>query len=144
MLAYYLHGSDGTLPAGRWIAFSELPDGAFYASAHQGYTGQVLQRHFGADYARFRAAAEAAGGAAVKFAVVAFAFQALPRVQLLAACWRGDEDFPPSYRILFDAHIAHHLPTEGCAILGSMLTRLVLRNDAQTQAPSADNQEISS
>ena len=40
MLLYYFHDSDGTTQANSWIAFSELPDGYFYAQAFQGYTGQ--------------------------------------------------------------------------------------------------------
>jgi hypothetical protein len=36
--------------------------------------------------------------------------------------WEGDEDFPSTYQILFDAAVSHHLPTDACAILGSILT----------------------
>lgn len=134
MLAYYLHESDGASLAHRWIAFSQLPDGIFYAASYQGYTGQTLLRHFGRESDRFVLAARAAGGEPAEFADVSFAFRALPRVELLAACWLGDEDFPPSYRILFDAHAFHHIPSEGCAILGSLLTKMILRHDS----PGAD------
>jgi hypothetical protein len=58
---------------------------------------------------------------------LAFAYQVLPHVRLLAACWLGDEEFPPSYRVLFDAAAGHHLTTDAYAILGSMLTRRLLR-----------------
>lgn len=136
VLAYYLHESDGTDLAQRWVAFSELPDGTFYASSYQGYTGQVLWRHFGNDTERFVAAA-AVRGERSSFSDIAFRFDVLPRVALLAACWPGDEDFPASYRILFDANIAHHLPTDGCAILGSMLTRMILRDDRGGVSSSA-------
>lgn len=33
MVAYYLHTTDGTPPAGAWIAFTDLPDGRFYTQA---------------------------------------------------------------------------------------------------------------
>ncbi len=36
----------------RWISFAELPDGRFYTQAFQGYTGNVLQRHFTNQIAR--------------------------------------------------------------------------------------------
>ena len=39
MILHYLTGADGTTPAGRWIAFHELPSGMFYAQAFQGYSG---------------------------------------------------------------------------------------------------------
>jgi hypothetical protein len=126
MLLYYFHDSDGTTQANSWIAFSELPDGYFYAQAFQGYTGQVLLRTFGDDASAFETALRNAGGDRLTFAGVSYAFQVLPKLALLAACWPGDEDFPSSYRILFDASSSHHLSTDGCAILGSMLTRRII------------------
>ena len=55
------------------------------------------------------------------------AYQVLPFVKLLVACWQGDEDFPSSYRVLFDAAAGRHLTTDAYAILGSMLTRRIIR-----------------
>lgn len=126
-LVYYFHDSDGTPQAGSWIAFTELPDGRFYTRAFQGYSGDELLRHFGDNLELFEQAARQLGGTPVGLGERAFAFQALPRVALLAACWLGDEDFPTSYKILFDAAISHHLSTEGCAILGSSLTRQLIK-----------------
>lgn len=127
LVAYYLHTADGTPPANHWIAFTELPNGRFYTQAFQGYTGRELAQAFGNDIDRFRETAVAFWGTAVTFADAAFRFQALPRVPVLVVCWQGDEDFPPSYKILFDAQTPHYLPTDACAILGSMLTRRLLR-----------------
>ncbi len=36
--------------------------------------------------------------------------------------WMGDDEFPPSYKILFEDTTDYHLPTDACAILASMLT----------------------
>ncbi len=127
LLLHHLQHSDGAAIAGTWMAFSELPDARFYAQAFQGYTGHVLAQRFGENEDDFAAAAVGAGGLAVQFADRAFAFRPLPQAPLLAACWRGDEDFSASYRILFDTSAAHHLDTEACAILGSMLTRRLVR-----------------
>ena len=122
MLAYYFHTSDGTAVGGGWIAFRELPDGQFYASAFQGYTGSKLARLFGSDIDSFIEAANGIEGQLQQIGDAAFRFQALPRVPVAVVCWLGDEDFPSSYRVLFDQSIDHHLPTDACAILGSMLT----------------------
>lgn len=127
LLAYYLVTSDGTPPAGSWIAFTELPDGRFYTHAFQGYTGNKLVRMFGNDVDGFRETAVALGGQVVNFADIAVRFQALPKVPVLIAGWKGDEDFPPSYKVLFDAHAHHHLPTDACAIIGSMLTQRLIK-----------------
>jgi hypothetical protein len=127
LLAYYLARCDGTPPAGRWISFSELPDGRFYNQAFQGYTGDVLGRAFSDQIEGFTGRALAMGGEPFNLGEAAFAFQALPRVPVLAVAWLGDEDFPTRYQVLFDASVSHHLPTDGCAILGSMLVRRLLK-----------------
>ena len=129
MLAYYFHISDGTPPAGTWIAFTELPDGKFYTAAFQGYTGNELIKVFGNDLASFAHAAELAGGQRETFGDAAYAFMALPHVRLLAVGWQGDEDFAPSYRILFDEHSGHHMSTDAFAILGSTLTRRLIKSN---------------
>jgi hypothetical protein len=127
LLIYHFHTSDGTPLAGRWISFSELPGGGFYAQAFQGYSGNELARAFHDDSHAFEQAALAAGGKPEPFADLAFAFPLFPRLHLLAAYWQGDEDFPASMRILFDAAAEHHLPMDVCAIAGGMLTRRILK-----------------
>lgn len=126
LLSYYFHTSDRAPLAGTWIAFTELPDGKFYTGAFQGYTGNELAKAFGNELDAFEAAANLLGGRQETLGDAAFAFQALPRVRLLAVGWQGDEDFPPSYRVLFDANSHHHLSTDACAILGSTLTRQLI------------------
>jgi hypothetical protein len=131
MLAYYFALSDGTPETGTWISFSDLPDGRFYTQAFQGYTGDKLAKSMGNDEVGFVAAAVANHGQQLPsgegLGDKAFAFRALPYVSLLVVCWLGDEDFPPSYRLLFDSAVKHHLSTDACAILGSGLTRQLLK-----------------
>jgi len=138
LLAYYFTLSDGSPQIGQWISFSELPDGRFYSQAYQGYTGNDLAKVFGNDEAGFARTAEALRGRRLEMADLlgdmAFRFAVLPRVSLLAVCWLGDEDFPPSYRILFDVSVSHHLSTEACAILGGTLTRSLVKNYDQIRS----------
>lgn len=126
MLVYHFFTTDGAALTDRYIAFSELPDGRFYASAYQGYTGDELRRSLGDDQAGFEQAAQVAGGIPYSLGDTAFTFRLLPRVRLLTVYWSGDEDFPCTYQILFDAAIPHHLPTDACAIAGSLLTRRLI------------------
>ena len=131
LLLYYFRLSDGAPLANRWIAFSELPDGRFYNQAFQGYSGKVIAREFRNDLEAFRHSASKAGGQEYTqdqaLGDVAFVFQVLPYVALLAVYWCGDEDFPASCQILFDASVSHHLSTDACAILGSTLTHRLLK-----------------
>lgn len=127
LAAYYLRTTDGSPEEGRWISFSDLPDGAFYFKAFQGYTGEAITREFGGDLPALTRASEKLGGRREPEGDLAFSFRALPRVPILLVCWRGDEEFPPSARLLFDASAGRHLPTDVCAILGAALTRRLIR-----------------
>jgi hypothetical protein len=114
----------------KWVSFAELPDGRFYNQAFQGYTGNLLRRHFGNQLQRIELAIQKLKGVEVSFADRAFLFWVFPRVPLLLVYWQGDEDFPPNYQILFDACVASYLPTDACAIAGSMLTRKLIASSS--------------
>lgn len=127
MVVYYLHRADGTPLSGRWIGFRDLPDGAFYHQAFQGYGGDRLASAYGADPERFREAARRAGGQPLSaLSDYAFAYSPLPRVAVAAVLWPGDEDFPTQASILFDAAASHYMITDGLALLGSGLVKRIL------------------
>lgn len=127
MLLYYFNNSKGIAKTGSWISFSELPDGKFYNQAFQGYTGQRLARSFRDDMATFEYAATSLGGTSFPLGSASFTFKVLPLVSLLVVFWHGDEDFPSSFQILFDASASQCLPTDAYAILGSMLTGRLIK-----------------
>jgi hypothetical protein len=110
---------------GKWISFTDLPEGRIYSSAFQGYTGDEVAKTFGMNKDGFCAACEKAGGVPVEFGDASYRFKALPRMNLLLVYRLGDEDFPTTCKLLFDANAGHYLPTEACAILGSSLARNV-------------------
>jgi hypothetical protein len=126
LLAYYFARADGTPGSGNLIAFSELPNAAFYAKAFQSYTGDELGRVFGGDIEAFGNAAVSLAGRPEPIANRAFSFPVLPLVRVTVACWQGDEDFAASYRVLFDATLAQHLPTDAGAVLGSTITQRLI------------------
>lgn len=126
LILYYFVTARAAPLTERWISFAELPDGRFYTQAFQGYTGTLLARHFAERVAEFEAAAKKHQGVDYPFADRAYLFWVFPRVPLLVVYWQGDEDFPPNYQILFDASVASYLPTDACAIAGSMLTRKLI------------------
>jgi len=127
VLYYFLH-SDGVLPARRWISFADLPEGRIYATAFQGYTGDRLARAFGNDLQAFRSACEHVGGQPLQLGDIAYRFVALPRLEVAIVYYQGDDEFPPTSRVLFDAHAGHYLPVDGCAVVGSLLTQQILKH----------------
>jgi hypothetical protein len=132
MLLYYLAQADGAPMADRWIAFRELPDGAFYHQAFTGYSGNQLAASFGSRPNDFAAAAQAMHGIRLTgLTEFAFAFQPLPRLRLAAALYPGDEDFPAQASILFDAAASHYMVIDGLALLGAGLARRLQKLDPQ-------------
>lgn len=122
LFLFYLRTADGTSLADRWIGFGELPGGAFYNQAFQGYSGNRLAQTMGEKTTAFHTAAKAMGGWQLTWlAEHAYGFQALPRLRLAAVIWPGDEEFPSRASILFDAASSHYMTTDGLAILGSGL-----------------------
>lgn len=122
MILYYFASSRGSNQPGKWISFSELADGQFYNAAFQGYTSKKLLQHFQDDYEAFNQANHMLCGEKTSFGDGGYRYQILPKVAILLVHWRGDDEFPPSYKILFEDIVDYHLPTDACAILASMLT----------------------
>ncbi len=121
MFYYYMLTADGTLLAGKWIAFRDLPGGMFYHQAYQGYSGDRLAKAIDNRLAVFERAAKNLGGLKLDLGDAAFAFDALPRVRVAAVYYAADEDFPASANVLFDAAASHYMPTDALAGVGSAL-----------------------
>jgi hypothetical protein len=133
LLLYYFNIADGFPIQNRWIAFSDLPDGRFYNQAFQGYTGNELARAFQNDMPAFELAAQSLQGVRQPLGSASYLYWALPRVPILVVYWLGDDEFPASAQLLFDASASHYLTTDSFAILGSTITRRLI---AARRSPS--------
>lgn len=127
LILTYLHMSDGTPPIDRWLGFRELPEGLFYASAFQGYTGNELVREINGEVAAFRRASEKLQGAALALGDAGYVFQVLPRLKLAVVMWAGDDEFPAQTQVLFQETAPHYLMTEALAIVGSLLIGQIVK-----------------
>jgi len=127
LILSYLETADGAPSADRWISFRELPNGGFYHRAFQGYAPDRLSKRWGLDIDGFVSACRAWGGMRLELGDAGFALRVLPRIQMAAIYWLGDEDFPSRASILFDANAHHYMVTDGLAILGSQLVGKILK-----------------
>lgn len=128
LLVYYLALSDGSVATGTWISFANLPDASFYFTAFRGYTGAQVARHFAPHAATLGGAVERVGGESLQgLADRAWRIPALPRVPVALLWWNADDEFDARAELLFDSTASHHLTTDGCAVLGSWLTSLLIR-----------------
>ena len=110
-----------------WVSFSELNDGRFYNQAFQSYTGDLLATHTNSIIERKDFFVSAFQAEAIEMGDLSFQLKVLPKVSLSLVLWLGDEDFPPSCKILFNRSVNSFLPTDVCAIVGSMFTHRILK-----------------
>lgn len=135
MFFFYMLTADGSPVVGKWVAFRDLPGGTFYHQAYQGYSGDRLAKAIDNHTHVFERAAKQLNGEKLDIGNAAFAFQALPRVRVAAVYNEGDEDFPATANVLFDASASNYLPTDALGGLGSALV------DRLTGIESKDDQE---
>jgi hypothetical protein len=139
LLLYYFTIADGFPLSREWISFADLPDGRFYNQAFHGYTGKELSQAYMNDQFAFERAALSLSGERLALGDASFSFQALPRAPLCVVFWRGDDEFPGSFQVLFDAAASHYLTTDSYAILGSTIAqRLIAVKSATTKQLSSD------
>lgn len=127
LILTYLSTADDAPPADRWVTFRDLPNGNFYNQAFQGYAPDRLAKRWQLDIAGFEAAVRALGGRLIDYGDAGYAFKVLPRVEIAAIYWLGDEDFPSKASMLFDAAAADsYMVVDGLAILGNRLVDSIL------------------
>ena len=122
----YLDTADGGPASGRWISFRDLPNGSFYNQAFQGYGPDRLAKRWQLDIGGFSGACRTRGGVPLDYGDAGFTFAVLPRIDVAAIYWLGDEDFPSKASILFDATAHSSMVIDGLAILGSRLVDGIL------------------
>lgn len=129
LLLHYLIRSDGNPLTGKWVAYKDIPGGLLYAGVFARRVTEPLQRKFGKSAESFREAGTKSGGEPVQIGDASFILHAFPYVPLQYVLWEGDEEFPPSVQLLFDASVDHYLTLEDIVVLGQVTTgRLINRS----------------
>ncbi len=129
LLLHYLIRADGYSLTGKWVAYKDIPGGLLYAGVFARRVTEPLQRRFGKSAQSFKETGIRSGGKPVEIGDASFILHAFPHVPLQYVLWEGDEEFPPSVQILFDASVDHYLPLEDMVVLGQVTTgRLINRS----------------
>ena len=121
LILHYLISEDKQTPAGKWIAYREIPGAAFYFSAFVKRAIDPLKKVFGQNKSGLIKASRKVDGKAVEPGDAAFEFKLFPRVSLQVILWEGDDEFPPEANILFDETIGDIFSPEDAAWLAGML-----------------------
>ncbi len=126
LILHCLGRATGEALSGRSIDFRQVPEGGFYWSAFVSRAQKPLLETFGGSLELYLKVALLAGGEPLALGDAAARFWAFPLVPVTHVLWRGDEEFPPEAKLLFDETIVRRLSTEDVAALaGASVFRLL-------------------
>ncbi len=105
LLLHYVRNRGRGEFTGRWVSFSELKDGFVKATTFQRECEEPLRLLMDEDAAGVASVLEGTGAMRMKgfSADDAWSLDLLPRIRTLVLYHHGDEEFPSSLKILFDA-----------------------------------------
>jgi hypothetical protein len=126
LLFHYLIRADGNPLTGKWVAYKDIPGGLLYAGVFARRVTEPLQRKFGKSAKSFKETGIKSGGEPAEVGDASFILHAFPYVPLQYVLWEGDEEFPPSVQLLFDASVDHYLSLEDIVVLGQVTTGRVI------------------
>ncbi len=126
LILLYLRTADGTVTAGEWINFRELPDGKMYQQAFQGYASNMLSKNWSGNIQGFITVCNYFNGQPLNYGDACFSIQLLPRIIVAPILWIGDEQFSSKASIFFDVNASHYMGTGGLAFLGNQLVKRLL------------------
>lgn len=121
VLLHYLSQAGPEMAEGRLISFKELPDGFIYREPFTNRAIRPLVAVFGQNPSKLIEAAEQLGGWKENLGDVSVTIPVFPKIPITFVIWEGDEEFPPSGNVLFDASAPCHLPTEDYALLPGLV-----------------------
>lgn len=134
----YMANAAATPLANQWVPYRELKDGLFYTKSFSDTVEERVCRRFGDDLEGMRAACEKLGAREVDQGDLGMVINTFPRLPLLFIMWRGDEEFTPNARILFDAAATSYLNAFELRMLcGEVVNRLIRIADGRLEVPPA-------
>jgi hypothetical protein len=109
VIVHYLLAARNKPLANKWVSEKDLPGGSLFFTASHTLPLESLSNAFDQRPQLLDAAARNMGGEKVNLGGLAYRFMVLPRIPILIIFWIRDEEFEPSFHILFDDTISEHL-----------------------------------
>jgi len=127
LLLHYLIRADGSPLTGRWVGYKDIPGGLHYAGVFARRVTEPLLRRFGNSPGLFQEIGTGVGGESAGIGDASFVLRILPLVPVQYVLWAGDDEFPPSIQLLFDASVDHYLSLEDIVVLGQITSGRLLQ-----------------
>lgn len=127
VLLHYIIAASGKQASPDLLPYEDIPGCRAYAPVFERRVTRPLLSAFGFARDAFFEAGTALGGRREEYGDVSFTLQALPRVPITFILWEGDEDFPPSMKVLFDDSIHTYLPLEDIVVISKMAATRIIK-----------------
>lgn len=121
LILHYLSSAEGVPLKNQWVSFKELPSGQIYINPFYNRAVRPLIKFFGQQPDVLIKAGIALGGKEMDKGDASIEIPVFPMIPVAYIIWEGDDEFPASGNILFDASAANYLPTEDYAVLSGMV-----------------------
>jgi hypothetical protein len=112
MVLVYLTNAKDIKPTHTWVNEKGLKGGFTFFQGPHSLQVEELINLFGKDSEAFLKTGKKLGGSEILYGDKGFALEVFPKVPLAYILWKGDEEFPPRIRVLFDSTIESHLPLD--------------------------------
>ena len=109
VVVHYLLAARNKPLTNKWVSEKDLPGGGLFFTASHTLPLESLSNAFDERPELLDAAARSIGGEKVDLGGLSYRFGILPRIPILIIFWIRDEEFEPSFHILFDETITEHL-----------------------------------
>jgi len=121
LVLHYLTGASGLTPSGKLISFKEFPGGSIYDGPFATRAIRPLIDYFGSNPRKLIPSAAQFSGVPVPQGDHGICIQVFPLIPVTLMIWEGDDEFPASGNILFDATAPSHMTAEDYAVLAEIV-----------------------
>lgn len=120
LILRYLINAQGTPPTGRDITYRDISGGQVY---YRNFTGRCimrLARMYGQNFPALEKAMSKLNAERTEHGDISYRFQFMNNVTVTFILWNGDEEFPATANILFDANVGDYFDAEDLAVVGDI------------------------
>jgi hypothetical protein len=127
IILHYLIQASGNPVGATLVPYEDIPGCRTYLPVFERRVVKPLISAFGYSRDAFLAAGTLLGGKEEEYGHASFTLSAFPRLPITFILWEGEEEFPPSIKVLFDQSIHTYLPLEDIVVVSKMAMTRILK-----------------